>query len=801
METLWQDIRHGFRLLFRNPGYSLLIVLLVAVGVGGSTAVFSIVNAFLIRPLPYREPDQIVFLCQRTTQGEATGVSYLNYLDWRREAQSFEELGCYAFNSVPADVPGGDLPEMCTAGFVSAGFFRVLGVTPRLGRLLSEQDDVSSPTPVTMISHGFWQRHFAADPNVIGKSIRMAGYAVTVVGVMPPGFRYPAYGHEVVDFWFPVGIIADQLQDRASSPNMFALGRLKRGTGLAQARAEMDAISVHLAAQYPSANGNMRAEVESLSTQTVQGKQRAFAFMLAAVVFVFLVTCVNVAGLLFARGVTREREMAVRSALGGARLALVRQMIVENALPAAIGGLIGVLAAAGAIRLLAQTDMIASMRLPEGFFRLDGRVVGFALAITVLSVALFSLLPCLLNSRIAPARVLGSEGRSVFGSRGRHVVHASLIGTEVALTVVLLVAAGLMVRSFVNVVTADPGFDARNALTARVALGGDLEKCRELLDRTRTIPGVEKVALSFPLFAGWKWYACAEGAPVAPADQLPVLYKVVSPGYFETMGIRLLQGRTFNEEDRAGSKLVVVVDETLARHYWPQADAIGRRIQHGKSPDPNEPWFEIVGVVAHVKNDGIEGGSAMEVYRPLFQRPSSTPTLIVRTEGDPGRFAAAVKDIVRQIEPRFPLMDVQTLEQIQSRYTVTRRMITFFLAIFAGAALFLSTVGIYAVTRYVVSRRTQEFGIRVALGADAADILRLVLGGALSPVLIGAAAGLAGTIVVARVLSSLLFRLSPWDPLTYGAAALLLISVALLASYLPARRAARIDPMAARRYE
>jgi len=563
----------------------------------------------------------------------------------------------------------------------------------------------------------------------------------------------------------------------------------------------MDAISAHLAAQYPSANANMRAEVESLSTQTVQGRQRAFALMLAAVVFVFLVTCVNVAGLLFARGVTREREMAVRSALGGSRQALVRQMIVENTLPAAIGGLIGVLAATGAIQLLALTDMIASMRLPDGFFRLDGRVLGFALAITVLSVPLFSLLPSLLNSRIATARVLGSEGRSVFGSRARQVVHASLIGTEVALTVVLLVAAGLMVRSFVNVVTADPGFDARNTLTARVALGGNAEKCRELLDRTRAIPGVEKVALSFPLFTGWKWYACAEGVPAASAEQLPVLYKVVSPGYFETMGIRLLQGRTFNEEDRADSKLVVVVDETLARHYWPQGDVIGRRIQYGKSPDPNEAWFEIVGVVAQVKNDGIEGGSAMQVYRPLFQRPSSTPTLILRTEGDPGRVAAAVKDIVRQIEPRYPLMDVQTLEQIQGRYTVTRRMITSFLAVFAAAALFLSTVGIYAVTRYVVSRRTQEFGIRVALGADAKDILRLVLGSGLLPVLIGAAAGLAGTVVVARVLSSLLFRLSPWDPLTYGAASLLLIAVALLASYLPARRAAKVDPMVALRHE
>jgi putative ABC transport system permease protein len=800
MATLWQDVRYGFRRLARNPGFSLFVVLLMAVGVGGSTTVFSIVNAFLLRPLPYHEPNRITFLRQRTLQGRNVGVSYLNYLDWRQQARSFDDLGCYFFNSFPVNVPGADLPEMCSLGVVSSSFFHVLGVAPCRGRLFAEEDDRSSPNPVAAISYAFWQRHFGADPNVIGRTVVSGNNAVTVIGVMPPGFRYPAYGRASTDVWVPVGLVAGSLQDRASSPDLYVLGRLKRGVSLAQAQAEMDAISAHLAAQYPSADGNSRAQVVALHAEMVKGRERAFLLMLGAVVLVFLVACVNAAGLLVARGVVREREMAVCSALGAGRLRLMWQMTVENTLLAGVGGLLGVWAAAGAVRLLAHTGMVASLQLPPDFLRLELRVLGFAVAATVLAIPLFGLLPSLLCSRIALTRVLGSEGRGILGARGRSAVYGGLVGTEAALTMVLLVVAGLLARSFVNVATADLGFDRQRVLTMSVILSNDAQR-QELLERVRAMPDVEKAALTFPLFTGWQWYVCVEGEPVVPTAEENAIYKVVSPGYFETMGIRLLQGRTFDEQDRADARLVAIVDETLAKRHWPRGDAVGKRIHYGRRPDPNSPGLEIVGVVAHVRNEGVEGGTAVEVYRPLLQRPTSSFALVLRAKGDPAFLIAPVKDVVRRIERRYPITEVQTLDQIQGSHTVTRRLITSLAAVFAGVALFLSTVGIYAVTRYSVARRTQEFGVRLALGADGKDVFRLVLGKGLLPVVTGAGVGLAGTVVVARLLSSLLFRLSPWDPLTYAAGPLVLIAAALLASYLPARRAARIDPMVALRCE
>jgi len=428
---------------------------------------------------------------------------------------------------------------------------------------------------------------------------------------MPLGFRYPAYGHDVTDLWVPVGLQESRLQDRASSPDMYVLGRLSRGVSMPQARTEMDTISARLAAQYPAANGNTRAEIEMLSTQTLAGKERACILMMFAVGFLFLVACVNVAGLLFARGVTREQEMAIRSSLGAARLRLLRQMFVEDALLALTGGLLGAFGAAQAVQLLARTDMIASMRLPEGFLYPDGRVLGFTLAITLLAIPLFGLLPSVVCSRTALARGFGSESRNLLGSRGRYAIPACLTGIETALTVVLLVAAGLMVRSFVNVATADPGFDPKNVLTMRVMLGKDAAKHQELLDRTRALPGVKRAALTSPLFTGWKWYVCPEGNAVPPTDRQAVIFKAVSPGYFEAMGIRLLRGRTFDERDRADSKPVAIVNEDLVKRYWPQGDAIGKRMQYAKTPDPNATWLEIIGVVAPVTNAGVEAARTM----------------------------------------------------------------------------------------------------------------------------------------------------------------------------------------------
>ncbi len=801
MTTLWQDIRYGFRMVSTRPGFSLAVVMLVAIGVGGNTAVFSILNAFLFRPLPYREPSRIVFLQGRDKEGKGRNISYPDYVDWRRQAASFEEMACYQFGTVPMRVSDAEAPELGPVGIVSCHFFPLLGARPCVGRFFSGQEDGPSGTPVVVISHAFWRRRFGADPGAIGKSIIMRGINWAIIGVTEAGFQFPPHGQQPADVWLAAGLT--ESGEPRGSASQYALGRLCADVSPAQAQDEMDVICARLAAQYPATNAGMSAKVQLLQDRLTGGKTRGLLMLVGAVVFVFLVACANVAGLLFARAVAREREIAVRGALGADRWRLMRLMLAENVTLALSGGGLGVLVARGILRLLTRTDMIASMKLPAGFFQLDGRVLGFALLVSVIAVPLFGLLPSIWISGIHLAGSLSASGRSVLGSRGRNAAHASLLVAQVALTLVLLVAAGLMIRSLANVLTADPGFNPRNVLTMHVELGGGATRRQQLLDQLRAMPGVKEAGLAAPLFGGWSWYVYVEGAPVPPADQAAsATYKLVSPGYFEAMGIRLLQGRAFNEQDQVASNLVAVVDESLARRYWPNGDAVGKRIQYGKGPDLNSPWFEIIGVVGHVKNEGIEADDTqMQVYQALSQRGANAVSVIVRTQGDPAGFVSAVKDAAYQMAGQRLILNTRTLEEILREYTGTRRLVTWLLAAFAGTALFLSSVGIYAVTRYLVSRRTQEFGIRMALGASRKDILMLVLHKGLMPVLVGAGVGFAGAVAIARVLSTFLFGLSPWDPATYVVVTLLLTGVALLAGYLPAHRATKVHPMVTLRYE
>jgi predicted permease len=588
------------------------------------------------------------------------------------------------------------------------------------------------------------------------------------------------------------------------------VARLKAGGSPDAAQAEMEAICARIAAEYPSNDPITSATVRRLHDSMTENSGPIPAILMGAVLTVFLVACANVAGLMFARGVTREREMALRSALGATRLRLMRLILMEDVVLALFGGGLGLLASTWVVQLLLAMGVLPADAFPVGFFRPDRHVFGFALLLSLLGAPACGLLPSLRCSSSRLARTLAAGSRSVLGSRGYNAAHTGLLAAQVALTIVLLIAAGLMIRSLFDVFTADRGFDSHNVLVMDLHLlgenyAGEQSQAafhRQLLDRLGAIRGVEKAALTGPLFSTQSQRFHVEGeAPAPPGQQAATAsYRAVSPGYFQAMGIQLLRGRFFEDSDRLASSPVVIVDQTLALRYWPNGDWIGKRLKMSESDDPNVPRAEIVGVVRHVR-DAYETQARMQMYLPLSQKTFPRVSIVLRTARRPQDFVAAVKDAVYQIDRQQLISKPRTLDEALWYDTLVRRFVASLLSASAGIALFLSAVGIYAVTRYSIARRTQEFGIRLALGADRRDVLWLVLRKALVPVLIGLGAGLAVTLVVARVLSSLLTQLSPWDPATYAAVSLLLAAVTVLAGYLPARRAAKVDPMVALRYE
>ncbi len=812
MRTLWQDLRYGWRTLAHSPGFSVMVVVLVAVGVGASTTVFSILNPILLRPLPYEGPDRIVCVQGRTKEGHDWEVSYPDFLDWRRQTTCFEGLSCYLFRDRTVSTTGDEPLEECCVGFVAGDFFRVFSVQPAVGRFFLETDDQPAAAPVAVLSHAFWRRRFAADPNVVGKSILLGDSRFTILGVTPASFRFLPFGDPSGDVWVAAGRTMAEAQ--RGDRSLRILGRLKAGVTITRTQAEMDTVCGRLAAAYPSTNTAVSATVTRLHDfmKGLAGPAfgRGSSVLMGAVLMVFLLACANAAGLTFARGVTREREMALRSALGATRLQLARLMLLEDAILALLGGGLGVLGAIGAIRLLLGTGLLPSGLFPADFFHADGRVLGFALALSILGAPACGLIASIYCSGVSQARTLAEGARSVLGSRSRNAVHAGLLAAQVALTVVLLVTAGLMMRSVVNVVMADRGFDPEGVLVVDVRSAGDRYASdeskaafhRQLLDRLGSLPGIEKVSLTWPLLTGWSWYIYAEGQPVPlpGANGTGATYKAVGPGYFETLGIRLLRGRFFDERDGVGSPRVVIVDETLVRRYWPEGSWIGRRVKTDRGTDPNSPWAEVVGVVGRVKND-VDADTSVQVYKPILQDTRANASVVLRAKGDPKRLAAAVPEAIHQVDRRQLVSNIRTLDEELWDRALVRRLVASLIGTFAAIALFLSAVGIYAITRYSVSRRIQEFGIRMALGASRSDVLWAVSRRSLTPVLVGLAMGLVGTMAVARVLSGLLYQLSPWDPVTYVAVSSLLAGVALLAGYLPARRAARIDPMVALRHE
>ncbi len=805
MQILWQDLHYGARILLKNPGFTLIAVITLSLGMGANTAIFSVVNALLLRPLPYAEPERLVMLAERSREGERTTASYPNFGDWRARAQSFE--GMASIRDQAFNLTGVEKPVRLRGQTVNWNFFQLLGVNPQLGRLFIEEDDRYGAGRTVLLSNGLWKERFGGDPRVVGRAILLDGEPYTVIGVLPPGFEY----FRRDDLYVPIGLFlipSSGLADRGSSFGLHAVARLKPGVTIERANSEMATLGSQLAREYPATNAGKSAMAERLQDVMSEEVRRLLWVLLGAVGFILLIACVNVANLLLVRAADRRKEIALRLALGAGRWRIVRQFLSESLLVAGLGGAVGLLAGQwllDGLLGLAPDDIPQLSRVS-----LDKNVLLFTLGVSALTSVLCGLLPALQASRADLLTALKEGGRSTAGA-SREGLRKALLVVEVSLALVLLVGAGLLVRSMYNLLRVDPGFNAENLLTMRLELPGESynEPRRrvfydECLAQITALPGVRSAALavSLPIDGSW-WDAIFTVAdkPVPPRGQLPEAAMIpVSESYLETMGIRLLKGRWFNSADTANSPTVTVINENLARRIWPGENPIGKRLRHG-FPEYQAPWREVIGVVANVKLNGVERDTPMQAYLPIMQEPWSHFSIAVRTTGHPLAASASVERAVHSIDKDLPVFAIRSMDQLLGNALAARRLTLVLLASLALLALLLAALGIYGVIAYSVRQRTHEIGVRIALGAQASDVLRLIIGQGMKLALLSVVIGLAGASALTRVLETLLFDVKASDPLTFGVIALLLTIVALLACWLPARRATKVDPMIALRCE
>jgi len=803
------DLRFAFRQLLKNPGFTVVAVLTLALGIGANTAIFSVVYGVLLKPLPYREPEQLIRVFESSAGAPKFPMSAGDFQDYREQNTTLAGLALYTRQDL--ELSKDDKPELLSALRISSGFFDVLGVRPMLGREFRREDEAPGNHHVVILSNGLWQRRFQSDPGVIGKPIVLTGEAFTVVGVMPPGvphvggdYRSMPHG-ETVDFWWPVTL---RPQDSRGSHYLNAVGRVKPGVLLEQTSADLSVIADRLARQFPDTNGGFRIAIQALHEEIVGRARTTLLVLQGAVFFVLLIACVNVANLLLARSAAREREMAVRAALGAGRWRVARQLLTESLLMAAVSSAAGI--------LLAQCGMIALAKLgSEQLPRLQGvhldeHVLCFTLALTLLTGLLFGLAPALQGGKANLNGLLKEGGRTGIGGRQRRL-RDTLVAAEVALALLLLVGTGLLVRSFWRLQLTAAGFNPERVLTAVVSLPyasysnrtNSVRFHRQLLERLAARPGVESVGLTSDL--PWTGYDennsfSIEGKTFPPNNGPGGRYHFVSSDYFRTVGVPLIAGRFFNSDDSLERQPVVLINRSLAERYWPGENAVGKRITFTSEPKEQD-WRTVVGVVGDVKDHPDSSAAVPAFYWSLAQIPIRQVTLAVRTTAEPAGMLVAVRDEVHKLDKDVPLADVKTLEMIAARAVAGRRF-TFWLAGgFAATALALAVIGIYGVLSYLVAQRTREIGVRMALGAQSRDVISLTLKQGMGPMLVGVALGLAGAFALTRLMSSLLFEVSATDPETFVVSALLLIFVAWLPCWLPARRAARVDPMEALRHE
>ena len=797
-----QDFRYGVRMLLKHPGFTVIAVLTLSLGIGANTAIFSIVNAVLLRPFPYQAPERLVFVEERVS-GPGFSPSYPNFADWRAQNTTFDSMAAVRGNE-SFNFTGAGEPERLQGRLVSAEFFSTLGIKPLPGRDFRAEDDHPGATPAVILSHGFWQRRFGADESIIGKQLTLNNQSFTVVGITPANFQFGAEA----DVSVPIGLSAERFRARGSDPGTGVVARLKPNLSQQQAQTELNLIAGRLEQQYPESNKGRRVLLTPLHESFVGNVRQPLLILLGAVGLVLLIACANVANLLLVRSSTRQKEMAVRVALGANRGRIIRQLLTESILLAGLGTGLGILLAFWGTRFIASQLPDGIPRLQEA--RVDAPVLVFTLVVSLLTGLLFGLAPALQASRPNLTEGLKEGDRGSSGRRQQ--VRSVLVVGEVAMTLTLLVGAGLLLQSFRRVLRVDPGFKAQNLLTMQVSVNNpDGQQVanffEQLQQKVGDLPGVKSVAVSnglpfgvanFPTFI-------IEGRPETENKPSGIRY-TVSPDYFQTLGIELIKGRLFTAQDTSNTPTVVIVDEVLAQKHFPDEDPLGKRLKQS----PTSPGLEIVGIVRHVEPYGLDGqgpGPA-QFYLNFNQIPAERLpgyvrriNLLTRTEVEPLSLASAVRSQIAALNKDQAVFNVRTMEQIVAQSVAPRRFSMLLLTVFAVVALALASIGIYGMMSYAVAQRTREMGVRLALGAQTGNVLRLVIGQGMKLALAGVALGLVASVVLTRTIKNLLFGVSATDPAIFAYITLLLVVVALIACYLPARRATKVDPMIALRHE
>lgn len=799
LANILTDARYALRQLRKTPGFTVVAVLTLAFGIGATTAIFSIINGVMLQPLPYGQPDRIVRIFEILPEYGRFSIAPANFFDWRQQNTVFEHIATYATGS--DTLVGSDGPERIPMASVSWDIFETLGVAPAMGRGFRADEDAPKQNAVVVLSHGMWQRRFGGDPGILGRSITLSGTPVTIVGVMPAGFFFPSRDGE---FWRPIGL--NPVGATRGGHYLGVIARLKPGVSREQADAEMKTIAQRLAEQYPNNSRDESAEVIGMHELIVGPVRPMLLTLMAAVGVVILIACANVANLLLVRASVREKEIAIRTALGAGRGRLVVQMLIESLVLASAGGALGILLAWASIGPIQSLGVDSIPRVLD--ISLDRTVLGFAVLVSLATGLLFGLAPAWHAGRAGVGATLKEGGRTSASSGGRWMRNGLLVA-EVALSLVLLVGASLLLRSFAKISGIDPGFSTDGVLAFRVALpqtsyADDQKRIAffdRLLERLATSPGIESAGLTQtpPMRGSYTLSFTIRGrAPGQPGTDPSANYRIVSPDYFRSLEIPVVRGRAITAQDRESSIKVAVVDEAFARKFFPGEEAVGQGIDIGNGTDG---FFEIVGIVGEVRHGDLETAADPTMYVPFKQDVFSGVWVLAKTSGEPASYAGAVRQTVREIDPTLPAYSIMPLAEIVDDTVAQRRFSMLLLLLFALVALFLAAVGLYGVVAYMVSQRTQEIGVRMAIGAQRGDVLRMVLGEGMKLAVAGVILGVATALALAGYVASLLFGVTPFDPASYLVTAAILLAVAALACYVPARRAMGVDPLVALRQE